>query len=143
MTVGSEVRPLVAGGSTVSVDLACLATAVEHLLPPEEPEAEQQRGHCPADAEQPQVAGDESRVAIGAPVLTQRMLPGQWRAVVNLSDQPCPGQVADLLRLRRASPGGALGGVVPLGPEGARALAAEQRVADQRDEDGSRVELEE
>src|SRR5258708_30145912 len=74
MTVGSPVPPEgLAGRTMLSVACADLATAVVHLLPPEVPEAKEQRDESPADREQPQVAGDEGGGAVGAPVLAERL----------------------------------------------------------------------
>src|SRR6266568_1298148 len=145
MTVGSVVLPAPPAwsGSTARVAVpapfAGLATAVVHLLPPEVPEAEQQRGDRPPGPEQPQVGGNHAGTAVGAAVLAERMAVRQ--VVLDLVDGLVPA-VRHWARLRRPGPGVALGGVEPLRAEGAGALRGEQGVAYQRDEDRGRVDLE-
>src|SRR5260221_14769287 len=83
MTLGSPLPPEgLAGRTMLSVACADLATAVVHLLPPEVPEAKEQRDEGPADREQPQVAGDEGGGAIGAAVLAQRLLVWEVQVLV-------------------------------------------------------------
>src|SRR5579875_3396053 len=104
--------------STITVGWAS-ATAVEHLLAPEVPEAEHQHDDRPSGAEQPQVAGDQRGMAVGAVV----RVPAREPAGV-------PG------------PGLAPGRVERPGPERAGPLRGEQRVTDQGEVDRGRVELE-
>src|SRR6266571_1808861 len=75
MTVGSPVlRAETAGSVTGMTVFAGLATAVVHLLPPEVPEAKQQGDDRPAGREQPQMAGDERRLAVRAAELAERVV---------------------------------------------------------------------
>src|SRR6266699_3451956 len=137
---GDVARVAVAAPVAAAALFAGLATAVVHLLPPEVPEAEQQRGDRPPGRDQPQVGRDHGGMAVGAAVLAERM--GLRQVVLDLVDGFVPGGLRDPARLARPGPRVALGFVERLHAERAGALRGEQRVAYQRDEDRRRVELE-
>src|SRR6266700_3925859 len=138
--VAVAARVAVAAPFSAAALFAGLATAVVHLLPPEVPEAEQQRGDRPPGRDQPQVGRDHGGMTVGAAVLAERM--GLRQVVLDLVDGLVPGRLRDPARLARSGPRVALGFVERLHAERAGALRGEQRVAYQRDEDRRRVELE-